>query len=292
MNEYGSHREKQKRAFPVAMTHTPAEAANRSKARALPSEFWAYLHKIWQKPRVRIVFWAALTGLLIGPTGIAQPAEDMLRGARWALQEKKSDGDLVVVHQDTKTLDELGKIDVNRADDAEVLSRLFSAGASRVFFDRAFATHGEKHDDEKFINELKAHPGRVFLGAFPAAGKGGNYAGKLPLKEFREHARVVSLLLYYRPFNLNVRLPLSSDSPIGKIPSLSAKIAGIKGSSDRDYSPDFSIRVNSFPSVSYVDVMRGRFNSAFVRDKTILIIPTSVTFNDIHSIPGQRIDAA
>ena len=291
MNEYGRHRDKQKRAFPVAMTHTPVEAANRPKTRAVPSELWAYLRKIWQKPRVRIVFWAALTGLLIGPTGIARPAEDMLRNVRLRLQEKAASGKIVMVLQDNKTLDGLGAIDVNRGDDAEVLSVLFSSGARRVFFDRSFSVRGREKDEEKFIEQLRSHPGQVFLGATPGSDKSGNYAGKLPLKEYRQYAEVVSLLTYYAPFNLNVGLPLSSESPIGKIPSLSAKIAGVDGGVDRLYFPDYSIRVWTFPKISYLDVINKKFDSGMFRGKTIIIAPESVAFNDIHYIPGQRIDA-
>ena len=292
MNEYGRHRDKQKRAFPVAMTHTPVEAANRPKTRAVPSELWAYLRKIWQKPRVRIVFWAALTGLLIGPTGIAQPAEDMLRGVRSQMRAQSSKGNIVVVLQDNKTLNELGALDVTHGDDAVVLTRLFTAGADRVFFDRSFAVKGKGDDDEKFINVLKAHRGKVFLGATPSAdGPLGNYAGRVPLKEFREYAGVVSLLSYFHAFNLNVWYPLASASPIGKIPSLSAEIANVHGGPSQGYYPDFSIRVSTFPKVSYVDVMNGRFDPSTVRGKSILIVPAAVSFNDIQSVPGQRIDA-
>ncbi|SFG27605.1 diguanylate phosphodiesterase [Novosphingobium sp. CF614] len=256
------------------------------------AELWSRLRKFWKNPRVRIVFWAALTGMLVGVTGIAQPAEDVLSGVRWAVRDERSDGKIVVVEQDNRTLDELGAIDVNRGNDADVLARLFAAGADRVFFDRGFMAAGKQEDDEKFISELKSAPGKVFLVASSAPdGRSGNYAGKLPLKKFRDYSGVVSSLIYYRPFNLNVRLPLVSDSPIGRIPSLSAKMAEVDGDPSQAYSPDFSIGVGSFPKLSYIDVMRGQMDPALVRGKTVLIIPAAVLFNDIHSIPGQRIDA-
>lgn len=256
------------------------------------TDAWTNLKKFWKQPRVRIVFWAALTGLFFGVTGIAQPAEDMLRGVRWSLIEKDSDGSLVIVQQDTKTLDELRAIDVDRGTDADVLANLFAAGSTEIFYDRSFASKSSEADDRKFVSVLKAYPGRVYLGALQSANnKSGNYAGKVPLPQYREYAGVVSLLTYYRPFNLNVALPLASDSPVGKIPTLSAKIAGRNGDIDQVYSPDFSIQVGSFKKLSYIDVMRGDFDPFVVRGKKVLIIPSALTFNDIHSIPGQRVDA-
>ena len=256
------------------------------------AETWARLRKFLKKPRVRIVFWAALTGVLVGLTGIAQPAEDVVSSIRWSLRSEKSDGQIVVVAQDNHTIEQLGSIDVSRGNDADVLKHLFAAGADRVFFDRSAMASSGDADDKRFIGELKAAPGRVFLAAGSSPdGPPGNYAGKLPLKKFRDHAGVVSMLIYYRPFNLNVLLPMASDSPVGKIPSLSAAMAGVQGEPDQSYSPDFSIDVTSFPTLSYINVMRGRFDPGVVRGKTILIIPSAAGFNDIHSIPGQRIDA-
>ncbi|MEJ2409469.1 MAG: CHASE2 domain-containing protein, partial [Novosphingobium sp.] len=227
------------------------------------AEFWSNLGKLWKSARARIVVWAALTGLLIGVTGFAEPAEDALRNLRFWAQEKRASGDIVVVTIDNHTLEGLGAIDVNHGNDAGVLASLFKAGASRVFFDRPFAVPGSKEQDGKFVDALKAHPGQVFLGAIPGGkGEAGNYASRLPLEKYREHAGVVSLLIYHAPFNLNIGMPLASDSPIGKIPSLSAGISGVDGSTDRLYFPDNSIRVRTFPALSYVDVLRGQFKSS------------------------------
>lgn len=262
------------------------------KVQRAMTEFWAKLQRFWKNPRARIVFWAALTGLLIGVTGIAEPAEDVLSSVRWAMRERKSDGQIVIVEQDNKTLDELGAIDVNRGNDADVLKHLFAAGADRVFFNRSVMGAGRKEDDDRFVSELERNDGKVFLVASISSSiSSKNYAGRLPLKKFRDHAQTVSALIYYRPFNLNVRLLLSSESPIGEIPSLSAVMAGVRGDPSQTYSPDFSISVGSFPKLSYIDVMRGRFDPTSVRGKTILIIPSAAAFNEIRSIPGQRVDA-
>lgn len=253
---------------------------------------WGQIQDFWKKPRVRIVFWAALTGLAMGISGLGLPLEDYLRNVRWMSRTQEASGTIAVVQQDTQTLIQLGANDISHGNDADTINQLFSAGAKRIFFTRSFAMPGSAADDAKFIAALKAHPGQVVLGAgLDAEGRRGNYAGKVPLAAYRDHAAVASMIVRHRPLNQNVQLPYASDSPIGKIPSIAAAIAGVTGEPDELFFPDFSIAVGSYPSLSYIDVLRGHFDRSLVRGRDVLIVPAAVTLNDIHSIPGQRINA-
>ncbi|MCJ2177658.1 EAL domain-containing protein [Novosphingobium album (ex Hu et al. 2023)] len=255
------------------------------------AELWAQLRKFAKNQRVRIVLWAALTGVIVGVTTVSSPLEDVLSNLRWSLHEEKASGHLVIVEQDSQTLDALGTVDVNRSNDADVLASLFDAGASRVFFARAFVTTNDQAGDEKFIRELKSHPGRVYLGAKPGE-SAPNYTARIPPKRYYQYARVVSLLAHSNAFNLSVTLPLASDSPLGKIPSISAEIAGKDGPLDQFYTPDYSIGVKTFRTVSYIDVLRGKFDPAAVKGATVMIAPTALSYNNIHSVPGQGLAAA
>lgn len=252
------------------------------------AKFWSGLGNLWKNARARIVFWAALTGIIMGLTNIGLPLEDALRNVRWQTREVRSHGDIVLVLQDNATVNELGQLGVTQGTDAELLHRLFDAGATRVFFNRPF-TNGTMHDDERFIGALEANPGRVFLGAAPGSDPSqGNYAGSLPPKEFRDHAGVVSLLKLHRPFNLNLQFPYASNSAMGTIPTLSAELAGAHGSADELFLPDFAIQVGSFPTLSYVEAVRGRFAPSAVRGKDVIVGPSALLYNDIQSIPGQN----
>lgn len=255
------------------------------------AEFWTDLRKFAKNQRVRIVLWATLAGVLFGLTGLSSPVEDFLRNLRWSLHEEKASGRLVIVEQDSKTLDALGATDVNRSNDADALAALFKAGAQRVFFARPFSAENDEKDDGKFIKELKDHPDQVFLGAKPSE-SAPNYTSRIPPKRYSQYARVVSLLAHSNAFNLNVTLPLASDSPLGKIPSISAEIAGVDGSLDHFYTPDYSIRAATFRTLSYIDVLRGKFDSSLVKGATIMIAPTAVSYNNIHSVPGLGYGAA
>ena len=245
------------------------------------------LREIWASARFRIVFWATLSGLFLGISGLSIPIEDVLRNMRIPLQLHDSDGEIVMVLQDGRTLDELKAIDVSRANDADLIEHLMAAGAKRVFYDRTFAGQGDSEESGKLIRTLGRFPGRVFIGAMPGNGRSGNFSNKIPDAQFREKAGVISLLALHHPFNLGMELPYASDSPIGQIPSLAAEVAGVEGSTDMLFSPDWSIRVSSIPSVSYIDVLNDEFNPIEVRGKDIIVAPAAVDYNDIHKIPGQ-----
>jgi len=251
------------------------------------------LRQVWgRNQRFRILFWAAVTGIAMGVMGLGLPLEDYLRSARWWSRLQDSDGQLVLVLQDAKTLHDLRAYDVTHANDAEVVDALVEAGAKRVLFDRSFANEGSPQDDARLIETLRRHGSKVVLGAMPGGdGQSGNYAGNLPLEKFRRYTKTASLLLLHHPFNLNAQIPYSSQSPIGELPSLAALIAGKRGSTDELFYPDFSIKVRTFPTLSYIDVMRKDLRAADVRGRDVLIAPAAVRFNDIHFFPGQNVTA-
>lgn len=254
--------------------------------------FWAQLRSLWHNPRARIVFWATIVGIVMGLSDLGMPFEEGLRNVRWWAYTRQADQQIIAVLQDDRTLDELGRSDVTRSNDADVLKALFATGAKDVYFVRSFSKPSMPTDDARFLEMLKQHRGKVYLGAtLGDSSNRGNFAGALPLKMFREYARPVSLVLRHRPLNLSVQIPFSSDSPIGRIPTISAQIAGVQRGSDELYYPDFSISAKSIPQLSYVDVLRRTYDPYEVRGKTIMIAPAAAAFNDQHRIPGQNVAA-
>ncbi|AIT81732.1 MULTISPECIES: EAL domain-containing protein [Novosphingobium] len=249
----------------------------------------ARFRKFWSNARFRIVFWATLTGVLCGVSGVGLPVEDVIGSIRDYLRRHPSNGEIALVLQDSRTLDELGAIDVTRAEDAKVTAALFAAGAKRVFFDRGLRYDDSDNGNKQFVDVLKKHPGQVFLSAMPSSdGAGGNHASVLPSVTFRENAKVVSALALHHPFNLNVSWPYSSNSAIGVIPSLPAAIAGVEQGPDLLFQPDYSIDYRTIPTSSYIDVLRGDFEKSNVAGKDVIIAPGSIAYNDIHPLPGGQ----
>ena len=249
----------------------------------------ARFRKFWSNARFRIVFWATLTGVLCGVSGVGLPVEDVLSTMRDYLRRQPSSGEVALVLQDSRTLEQLGKLDVSRGDDAIVIEALQKAGAKRIFFDRALGLDDDEEGNKSFISALKMHSGKVYLGAMPGGdGSGGNYASNLPVKEFRDHAHVVSLLALRHPFELNVSWPFASGSEIGVLPTMAAAIAGVGKGTDELFQPDFSIDYRTIPTSSYIDVLNGTFDPRTVRGKDVIIAPGSIVYNDIHPLPGGQ----
>ncbi|WP_260923640.1 EAL domain-containing protein [Novosphingobium sp. 9] len=247
-----------------------------------------FIRGFWRNARTRILMWATLTGVLCGLTGIGLPVEDILINARNYLRLHPSKGDIVMVLQDSRTLQKLDAMDVSRADDAKVLDNLFKAGARRVFFDRALSYYDSTAANKVFIDSLQRHSGKVYLGAMPSSdGTGGNYAAMLPAKPFRDRAEMVSLLAAHHPFNLGMSLPYSSNSPVGNIPALAAKIAGVHGGTGDVFRPDYSIDHKTIPALSYIDVEKGVFSGSVVNGKDVIIAPGAINYNDLHPLAGQ-----
>ncbi|MBT0669118.1 EAL domain-containing protein [Novosphingobium profundi] len=248
----------------------------------------ALFGQLWNSARFRIVFWATVTGLLLGASGLSVPAEDVLRNMRIPLRLHPSDGKIAMVLLDDSTLEELDIVDVGLQQDTQVLHALFRAGAKRVYFDRRIPDRGDKTARETFRDTLLHYKGKVFIGALPSSnGNFGNFAARLPGASFRSPENVVSLLLLHHPFNLGVEMPYASRSPIGTVPTLAASIAGVTKGTDELFMPDFSIDVDTIGAVSYGDVLHGRFDPTVIRGRDIIIAPAAVTYNDIHKIPGR-----
>lgn len=250
----------------------------------------ARLRQYWKSARFRIVFWATLTGLVLGVSGLSVPLEDILRNVRIPARLHPSDGKIALVLIDDRTLSDLDVVDVSRSDDAKVIDALFAAGAKRVFFDRRLPSQASSKEHREFLAALKAHKGRVFIGAMPGGeARYGNYAGRVPGADMRQYAGVISLLTLHHPFNLGLEIPYASESPVGTIPSLAAKIAGVRGSPNELILPDMSIDALTMPSLSYIDVIRSTFEADKVAGKDVIIAPAAVAYNDIHPLPARNV---
>ncbi|WP_395395147.1 EAL domain-containing protein [Novosphingobium sp. BL-8A] len=286
----GRHYRTLERGLPAPRdsVHAAAFVNDDAAKSGIVGQFFARLVKIWKSPRFRIVLWAALTGILFGVTEAGLPLEDVIVNGRTMLRTHPSDGRIVMVFQDDRTVQELNFAEVSRGDDAAVLRGLFEAGAQRVFFDRTLSYMGADRDNQAFLNELRTHRGKIFLGALPSSeGSRGNYAAMIPPAAYRASVDIISLMALHHPFNLSISLPFASDSPVGHIPSMSARMAGVTGSPDDLFRPDFSIDHTTIPTVSYVDVLKGRLDPRIFRGKDVIVAPAAEIYHDIHPLPTQ-----
>lgn len=234
--------------------------------------------------RLRIVCWALLFGVLCGVTEFGQPAEDGLRAIRNEITQRPADKSITVVAIDDRTMNSIKGSNPSRFDDARIIDKLFKMGASRLFFDRAFADQTSVSEDVALREAFKRHHDKIFIGATPGGVRNQN-TGFSPLPMFRDVVQVRSLWGESAPFALSARFPYQSHSRSGLIKSLSVELANAKIRLEGFYRPDFSINPATIPTISYIALDRGRVDTSLIAHKDILFGYTSIAAHDLHVIP-------
>lgn len=217
----------------------------------------ARLRAAWQNRRSRIVISALVLGALCGTLDLTLPLEDLFIAARTKLRDEKASGKIVIVKIDDRTLETLHDNDVNPGFDAQVVENLMNAGAREVYFDRSYPFSPNTPGAAKFIEALKQYPGRVYLGAAMERGRQDGTLSRVPARQFREHAGLVSLTAAAHPLNMSFSFPYSSKSTAGVVPSLAGALAGQTDVRSGMFRADFALDHVTIPTVSYVDVLNG-----------------------------------
>ena len=245
--------------------------------------------RIWASKPMKIVAMALGIGVIAGLVELGLPAEDVYRAVRAEIRSHEAPSDIVVVTIDDATLNELQTDIPDRKQDAQLIDRLFAAGATRVFFDKAYADPTNQASDMALAEALARHD-EVYLGAAPASEVGiERYATMMPARIFRERARLASMVGEAGPFGLSYRFPTLELVDGKKIPSISAGLAGYRGDR-RLYRPDFGINIHTIKNVSYIDVLRGRFASNTFDGAAVVIGQTFSGTSDTHYEPlGAKI---
>lgn len=258
----------------------------------------------WNRRRFRIGFYAVLVGVLAGLSGLTVPIEDVAISLRSAVRNQPAPQTVVVVGIDDRTLDSVGARDVTRQQEALAIDRLIAAGAKRVFFDRPFSYAKDAAGDVALIEATAKAKGRVFIGV--GAGQSDGPFGPLsdiPAAKFRQHTGLMAISGLYHPLDLGASFPITWDTTLGTVPSMSAKLANrtpeslkmrwlepLAGMPAGFYRPDYSYDYRTIPTLSFIDVMRGGFDREAVAGKDVVIGPTSRVYNDHHRLPAVMED--
>lgn len=244
--------------------------------------------KTARDPRLSIFLWALLVSFICGIIEFGEPLEEVIQAARNSVRSHEAASDIVVVAIDDRTVDQLGGLILPRHVDAKVVDSLFALGAKRVFFDRAYADPSTPQEDANFASTLHRHSGRVFLGTMrPKDPVTGRFVEVAPRPAFMAATGVTSLNGKASPFSLSAKLAFNGSLNGKRVPSMSTVLAERIVDSDEYYRPDWSIRVLSIPTVSFVDVAKNRVPSQQIAGKDVVIGTTASSATDVHRIFPQ-----
>lgn len=238
-----------------------------------------------RRKRTKVAVLAVLFGVVSAIIELPLPAEDFYRAARANIRARPAPQDIAFIAIDDKTIAALGGKVPTRDHDSRVVDSLFASGVSVVTFDRAHADPESPATDAAFVEMLKRHQGKVWLGIAPIGRIGMQEMSEMaPLPEFREHARLAAMNGKGSPFGLSMAFDTRVELQGQTHPSLSAVLAGYSGPKVR-YRPDFAFRPSTILTFSYADVLNGVVPESELRGKNVIIGDAHYNSTDFFLLP-------
>jgi diguanylate cyclase (GGDEF)-like protein/PAS domain S-box-containing protein len=227
-----------------------------------------------------------VAGLYLG--GWLDKGERDLVDLRARLHTRSASGELLIVAIDPASLQALRRWPWPRRYHAEVLRRLLAAGAGRVAFDIDFSSSFGTEDDRALEEALAtAGPERVAL-AVHRQWMRDQIFDTAPLLNFRPYVSLASITVQPDPEGLIRGLQTIAPWGTGSVPTMPAWLAEGTDVAPQDLLIDFSIDPATIPTLSFVDVLQGRFDPAMIAGKAVLIGPLAIELGDWRSAPIYR----
>jgi diguanylate cyclase (GGDEF)-like protein/PAS domain S-box-containing protein len=223
-----------------------------------------------------------------------QALQNALTDLRFGWFPRQASGDIVLVAIDSPSIEKIGVWPWPRQKHAELIGKLVDAGANDIVFDVDFSSPSNPASDQAFADALRKAGGSVVLPAFKQLVRtsegGGTIHVNRPLPQFDRHTWSAIVNVAVEPDGL-VRRYSFGETLDGKfVPSVGALLAGKYTSKHAPLRIDFSIRADSLPTVSYVDVLRGApVAIKALKDKKVIIGATAIELGDRFSVPNGRV---
>lgn len=245
-------------------------------------EFWAGLD-----PRRRMLVWALAIGLFAGWSDIGGPLDSGLWSLRNRFFSRPASGQIVVVAIDDKSIAQVGQWPWPRDKHAQLLDRLRQAGAKHVYFDMTFRSVSTPLADGKFVEALDRARGKVSLITYQSLDPQSQRPTEItPTPIFAGRAGLVDAFLPINAFNQADRVATFRWVGAQPRPALSFALADKPAIVATSYPISYSIKLDTIPVVSAVDVMGGRIDPHLVSGKNVVIGPTSTLLIDPFRVPG------
>lgn len=236
--------------------------------------------------RAELIIFVAVGALAMA--GAFAGLQDTLNDFAFSLLKRPASGEVVIVQIDSKSVQEIQTWPWARSKHADVLGRLTAAGAKIVALDIDFSSPTNAIDDERLARSIAAAGGRVVLPSFvqhTTPGVSDELVETNPLPILRDHALIGNANVF-APSGVARRGSLGIYLPDGRYrPTL----AGLIGQSGRalitEFGIDFAVDPATLKRLSYVDVLRGRFEPSAVKGKRVIVGATAVELGDRVPVP-------
>ncbi|MDB5699087.1 MAG: hypothetical protein JWN69_1891 [Alphaproteobacteria bacterium] len=253
---------------------------------------WSALLPKALKPRSnrgRILLWSCLAGLIFGTIQAGATIEDLLRDVRNDARPHAVSGDITLVAIDDRSLNELGNFPWPRSHQAALADQLDRMGAKRVFFNILFTSKTDPADDQKFAHSVQRLGERAVLALqFDVDSVTGERIESYPLPELGEHATLAHTNFGFNAMGGVRRLPFALSFDQGTFPSFASVLGGAQQRSG-DFLVDYSLEPSSIPTVSAVDVLKGKAPLSRIKGKDVVIGATYGARGASYVAPGHGV---
>ena len=222
-----------------------------------------------------------------------QFAESVLSDLRFNFIRSDPPASLVIVAIDPKSIAEIGVWPWPRRMHAAVLTKLIDAGAARVAFDIDFSSASTPENDLALEQALARSGDKAILPVFKQLTREADGSHRLittvPLARFQGRAALASINV--RPDSDGKVRRINRITEVGGriLPTLSAALANEPVSLNAiAFDVDYGIRSENIERISFVNVLTGRVDPAFVAGKKFIIGATAVELGDQLSVPLHR----
>lgn len=230
---------------------------------------------------------------LIALTGLNSQFHSKLTELRYSLLPEQATGNVVLVAIDSKSLQETETWPWPRSLHAEIIKKLEIAGASDIAFDIDFSSKSTEEQDAIFLQALKQAKGSIILPSFKQIQKHFNKAPTIvhtePLPDFKKNSWLANVNLSPSRNGLVEKIPYGYKMNGEFIPSLASLLSGKLNLKTDGFYVDYSIKANTVPVVSYVDVIHNRISKDVFKNKKVIIGATATELGDSFIVPGQGI---
>jgi CHASE2 domain-containing sensor protein len=227
-------------------------------------------------------------------SGVLVSTETATVAARAQLRPAHVPDDVAVVGIDAATFSDLQRAwPFPRRLHARVIDRLHEAGARRIVFDVQFTEPTRPADDLALLDAVGRARGTVLATTeSDAAGRTNVLGGDANLRAAGAHPAAsnvmhdAGLISRYPAEIARLRsLPFVTAQTVGAAPSLSSFHDG------RAWI-DYRGPAETISTISYSDVLHGRFSPDAVAGRVVVVGPTAPTFQDRHDTPVGRMSGA
>ena len=138
-----------------------------------------------------LAFLICLAMTAVALSGLLNPLSLALRDFWFGVFERPASGEIVLVHMDSRTIQELRNWPWPRSRYGQVVDRLNDAGADLIAFDVDFSSPSKPEEDKAFAKAIERAAGKVLLASLvqPLSADRRELTMSMPLDMFLENAR-------------------------------------------------------------------------------------------------------